>query len=130
MEDKQIVLEEITLFSQRLLKEDPNRCIDFIRKNNPDLNRYSHVLEGFRNPRDFLTLFDSLKDKVVILKFPSSPLYPLTFETEGLGIIEQSVDWFVKCGIMSSGSVLKVTLNDFSEVESVAASIIGWANHK
>lgn len=128
IEDKQVVLEEITAFSQRLLQENPNRCIDYIRSNNPHLDKYSHVLEGIRNPRDFLSLFDTRRDRVVVLKIPSSPLRPLSFETEGLAIIEQSIDWLVKCGIMSETSVMKITLNDFLEVEAIADSIVQWRN--
>jgi hypothetical protein len=128
IEDRQRTLEEITLFSQRLLAEDPNHCINHIRQNYPGVLAQDgdYVLEGFRNPRDFLTLFNPVYDRVVFLAHPSSPLSPLTFETEGLAIIEQTTNWFAKCGMMSAGSVLKVCLNDFSEVEMVAGIIIKW----
>lgn len=123
IEDKQRALEEITVLSQELLKEDPNRCIDYIRKHN-NFEMSSYVLEGFRNPRDFLTLFNPKHDMVVVLSFPRSPLNPLTFETEGLSIIEQSIDWFVTCKVMPESSVMKIVLNDFYEVEMIADLII------
>jgi len=132
MEDKQRTLEEITRFSQLLLADNPNRCIDHIRQNYPGVVAQdgNYVLEGFRNPRDFLTLFNPAHDRVVFLTFPSSPLSPLTFETEGLALIEQTVNWFAKCGMMSAERILKVCLNDFSEVEMVAGIIIKWATPK
>lgn len=129
MEDKQRTLEEITKFSQTLLAENPNHCIDHIRQNYPDVlaRNGDYVLEGFRNPRDFLTLFNPAHDRVVFLTLPSSPLSPLTFETEGLALIEQNINWFAKCGMMDAGRVLKVRLNDFSEVEMIARLIIKWS---
>jgi len=132
IEDRQRTLEEITRFSQLLLAENPNRCIDYIRQNYPGMASQDgdFVLEGFRNPRDFLTLFNPVHDRVVFLTFPSSPLSPLIFETEGLALIEQTVNWFAKCGMMSAKRILKVCLNDFSEVEMVAEIIIKWAATK
>jgi len=132
IEDKQRALEEITRFSQDLLKEDPNRCINFIKDKYPwhqlESQSFSdtYVLEGFRNPRDFLTLFNPRYDKVIFLTYPSSPLQPLTFETEGLIIIEQAIDWFIKCEMMLSSSKIKFIIGDFSEVEAIAKLIIEW----
>lgn len=125
IEDKQKALEEITLLSQNLLKENPNRCIDYLQSKYA-INDLDHVLEGFRNPRDFLTLFNPRNDRVVLLTHPSSPLHPLTFETEGLSIIEQSIDWFVQCEMMLESSVMKIIINDFQEVESIADSVVKW----
>lgn len=132
MEDKQKCLEEITEFSQTLLHEDPNRCINFIKDKYPGYKLSSrsfsdtYILEGFRNPRDFLNFYNPKYDKVVFLTYPSSPLQPSAFETEGISIIEQSVDWFIKCNMMSSSSKMKFAIGDFSEVENITESICRW----
>lgn len=129
LEDKQRTLEEITKFSEQLLSENPNCCIEYIRGKFPDVldGSYSYVLEGFRNPRDFDRFFQPHRDKVVLLSFPSSPLSPLTFETEGLSIIRQSVNWYGKCGFMPANSSINITLNRFEDVEMIAGMIVKWA---
>jgi hypothetical protein len=132
IEDKQRSLEEITRFSEKLLSENPNRCIEYIRGKFPNVldGPSSYVLEGFRNPRDFDRFFQPHRDKVVLLSYPSSPLSPLTFETEGLSIIHQSVNWYGKCGFMPASSSINITLNRFEDVEMVASMIVKWSQTK
>lgn len=128
IEDKQKALGEITLLSQQLLQEDPNRCISYIREHNPDLDKGGYVLEGFRNPRDFLTLFNPKTDRVVILYPWGQTLRPSPFEMEGLGVIEEAINWLTKFHLLKETSVMRqVVAADFSNVESLSDFIVKWA---
>ena len=126
--DRQRAIEEMTKLSQELLLENPDHCVNHIIQKYPGVldDPGLFVLEGLRNPRDFSRLIRPNKDMVFILSMIGSPLSPMTFETEGLAIIEQTINWFAKCGMMPADHIMKSCIVYFSEVDTFAETLSKW----
>src|SRR4051812_23127630 len=58
--DRQAFVEAITRFSIEELNRNPRACVEHLRTHH-DLSRFV-VLEGVRNPHDFVHLFDPRTD--------------------------------------------------------------------
>ncbi len=86
----------ITAYSLQRLQEEPNVCVDYIHAHY-DLTR-SSVIEGVRNPQNFVHLFDYRHDHVIELIHVGNP-YPKTTFEEGLSVIGSYLDWLSKCGL-------------------------------
>lgn len=87
----------ITAYSARRLREDPDACVSDLRARYP-LAAGGHVIEGIRNPRDFLHLFDPRADKVIHLENALVPGPATRFE-EGVGLIARYLDWLTAGGL-------------------------------
>lgn len=88
------VLTEITL---RELRENQDACGDFIRANH-DLTQ-PLIIEGCRNPRDFVQLFDPMHDVVIFLNRESNPYHTTPFEM-GILVIDSYVNWTAGIGLL------------------------------
>lgn len=122
--DKQKFIASITEYSINQLRNDPEVCIKYICKHYPDVeSKKGYVLEGFRNPKDFLTLLNPSTDLVVLLKFPNNPIHGMTFEQEGLQTIYYSVEWFLHSKLMSECQVINFSLTSLDEINNIANEI-------
>ncbi|MBI5513089.1 MAG: hypothetical protein HY909_04930 [Deltaproteobacteria bacterium] len=99
---REAFVEAITRFALEELKRDPSVSIRHLR-GTADLGRPC-VLEGLRNPYDFVHAFDPRTDRVVFLRHTGSDLRPTAFE-EGLGVIRAYVSWLEAVGMLSPGRV-------------------------
>jgi hypothetical protein len=100
--DRQSLVDALTRFAVEELKRDPRACIDYIRTHH-DLGRFN-VIEGVRNPHDFVHLFDPRRDAVVFLEHTANELRPTAFEG-GLGVIETYLDYLRDAGLLSRPDV-------------------------
>lgn len=130
IEDKQRYIKEITNYSIDQLIINPNICIDFIRSNYPDLeSKKGFIIEGFRNPKDFLTFFNPKLDLVIGLDYPNNIINGENFEIEGLKLIISSVQWFIDLQIMNIKQFNYFTIDELSYefIESLSHELINWA---
>lgn len=90
-------VDAITRFSIAQLRDDPARCTDYLFAHY-DLSRPC-VIEGMRNPHDFVRCFDARCDIAVLLSHEGTALTPTAFE-RGLDVIAQYLDWLSAAGVM------------------------------
>ncbi|MEE3717647.1 AAA family ATPase [Tumidithrix elongata RA019] len=78
-------IKAITEYSLEYLRKYPNACIDYIR----DRLDYSDktVIDGIRNPHDFVNLFDWRSDRCLYLNYQCNPIPTNSFE-RGLSVIQ------------------------------------------
>ena len=103
--DAKSMIEAMTKFSIETLRTHPYSCVNDIRKNY-DLNQPS-IIEGIRNPFDFIHLFDPTKDLVIFLERVENPLPSTKFEG-GLDVIESYLHWLVETTLIESNRILKL----------------------
>lgn len=94
---KQEHIDGLTAISIKELQKNPNACLDYLRANH-DLTQPC-VIEGVRNPRDFIHLVDLNKDLLVFLNRKPNPYRPSTFD-RGVVVISDYVHWVVANGLM------------------------------
>jgi hypothetical protein len=99
---REAFVEAITRFALEELKRDPSVSIRHLR-GAADLERPC-VLEGLRNPYDFVHAFDPRTDRVVFLRHTGSDL-PLTAFEEGLEVIRAYLTWLEAVGMLPPGRV-------------------------
>ncbi len=118
--------KDITKKSLDSLKEDPNICINYIRNHN--LNYNDFIIDGIRNPRDFISLFDCNKDTVIFLRRLATPAAN-SFET-GIYVIENYINWLISNNLLSEKSFIKcITLNNKCDIECIPETWIGCDEH-
>lgn len=82
-ETKQEYIERLTALSLDTLQTDPDVCIRYVRKSQ------ATIIEGIRNPRDFLELFDPITDVVIYCNRYDVQDAATNFEADGLSAIKQ-----------------------------------------
>lgn len=105
MRERVAFTEAITRRARAELSRDPDVCVDFLRQAHPSLDDGGFVVEGIRNPRDFLLLFRPERDLVLYLDFAANPHPPTTFERDGIAVIHALTTWLVLQGVTPSDRV-------------------------
>jgi hypothetical protein len=95
--DRQALVDALTRFAVEELRRDPRACVDYLRAHH-DLGRFN-VIEGVRNPHDFVHLFDPRRDTAVFLEHTGNDLRPTLFEG-GLGVIRSYLDYLRDAGLL------------------------------
>lgn len=108
--DRAALVEALTRFSVAELRRNPRACVEFIRSEY-DLTRPS-VLEGLRNPHDFVHLFDPTRDGVAVLEHTANDLVPTAFEG-GLDVIARYLAYLETSGMMDPGRVRRYRFPEF-----------------
>lgn len=90
-------VEAITAFAIAELRRDPRVSLDALRA--PE----HAVIEGMRNPFDFVSAFDPRTDHAVILDYAQQQP-PTAFE-RGLDVIAQYLAWLEEAGLLDAGRV-------------------------
>ena len=121
--ERQSQIEKMTRFSLDELKRDPASCLAFMERHH-DLERPC-VVEGMRNPYDFVHCFDPRRDLVVFLERKNSALEKTGFEA-GLEVVTAYVDWGVDNGLVDDDRV-KVIDYDAAYFDDVIAEVVVWA---
>jgi hypothetical protein len=93
-EGKQQYIDRLTAMSLEALQDDPNICIDYCL-GKMRINRVTPtIIEGLRNPRDFLSLYDPAQDVVIWLTNEQVGDTPATsFEDIGLEAIMSCIEF-------------------------------------
>ena len=112
--DRALYIERISAFSRTQLSIDPDACIDFIRRKYP-LEEGGFVVEGLRNPRDFMALFRPSIDFVFALRFDDNGVKPSDFEREGVRAILGCVEWMVDNKMVLGGRFCEYQLDAYSD---------------
>ncbi len=116
-DDRAEYVRAITTFSIQELQKRPSRCVDFI-KSKYDLMK-SCVIEGIRNPHDFVHLYNPATDIVVLLDWTENGLKETEFERWGLGAIRSYLRFLSETGILGQEApVHEFTFNRFFEASS------------
>jgi len=93
--DRNAYVQAITRFSIEELQREPYACVAYIDHRN-DLRR-DCVVEGIRNPHDFVHLFDPRADVAVLLNHVGNPVTRTAFES-GLDVIAEYLrSWRPPC---------------------------------
>lgn len=146
--DPSTVLADITRFSQEELAKNPDICVNFM-ENKYGVSKGGFVIEGIRNPRDFMLLFRPERDFVVFLSFPRNPVSPTSFEREGIRVIQENTTWMVNNNLLSRNFVTKCMVAGLREgkietilnlpfegynlcenIESAIRFVVGWVKKR
>lgn len=111
-QDPENYLAEITEFSKTKLIENPNACLDYLRASY-SLDQGGFVIEGLRNPRDFLNLFRPNIDVIVLLWFEKNPIKPTGFESFGLGVIRSAIAWMKDYSGLTDDRILNYRIDAY-----------------
>lgn len=122
-QERQKQIEQMTRFSLDELKRDPASCLAFLERHH-DLTRPC-VVEGMRNPFDFVRTFDPRQDIVVMLERKSSPLDKTGFEG-GLDVVRAYLAWSVDNGLVDDDAVKDIAY-DPAYFDDVISEVIVWA---
>ncbi|TSC82432.1 MAG: hypothetical protein G01um101419_588 [Parcubacteria group bacterium Gr01-1014_19] len=87
----------MTEFTIATLKKNPKITVDFLN-DKYDLTK-SYVIEGVRNPGDFIRLFNPVTDYVVFITNNNNALKATLFE-EGIGVIRKYLDYLSSNGLL------------------------------
>ncbi len=115
--DRQSLVDALTRFSVEELKRNPRACVDYIRARH-DLDRFN-VVEGVRNPHDFVHLFDPRRDAAVFLEHTANDLRPTAFEG-GLAVIRAYLDYLLDAGLLPASRVFVYRYPELYEPEGRA----------
>ena len=127
-EDKMRFIGAITEYSTNQLRKDPNMCLKYIRQHNPKVEtERGYILEGFRSPRDFLSLFNPTTDLAVYLDYYNNPVWGMPFEYEGLKAISYSLVWLVRSHLMTNRQLLTFTIDSLNDIGNVASELTNSA---
>jgi hypothetical protein len=93
---RQAFVDAITAFATAELRRDPWACLDHLASTR-DVEGPA-VIEGVRNPFDFVHLYDPRVDRVIWLTHTATALAPTTFE-RGLDVIDAYLTWLADAGL-------------------------------
>lgn len=123
---KQEHIDGLTAISILELQKNPNACVDYIRSKY-DLT-HPMVIEGVRNPRDFLNLADMNRDVFVFLNRRPNPYRPSSFD-RGVVVISDYVHWAVSNHLADKEKRVNFVY-DVKELPNVVEDFVGWFQHK
>jgi hypothetical protein len=111
----------ITAYSIARLRENPDACLDDLKASH-DLAAKGLVIEGMRNPRDFISLFDPRTDAAIELKNALAPSPATPFE-RGVDVIRAYLSWLKDAGL--TGERLFVCeVADYDEIDAGIARCV------
>jgi hypothetical protein len=130
-EDASTYLLEITDYSKTVLRDDPDVCVNFIRRTYP-IEEGGFIIEGLRNPRDFALLYRPKIDSVIFLHYERGP-NTTSFERQGVAAIHKYVEWLEWQGITDCGLINRYRIAAYAykgdRSESPALRVPGPLNY-
>lgn len=123
---KQEYIDTTTELAVRELRGNQNACFEFIKETN-DLSK-PLIIEGCRNPKDFIQLFDPMKDVVVFLNRDANPYHTTAFE-HGIVVIDGYVNWTAKVGLLDKEKRINFKY-DIKELSSVVDNFVQFFKYK
>lgn len=122
---KEASIADLTAYSQEQLRQNSSACLDHLRAQY-DLSS-SCIIEGIRNPFDFIHLFDAKRDLVISLHYVTNPTQATLFET-GLEVIEHYLKWLEQNALFASKRRLSLTFSDFQGLLTKSLSFVQEAS--
>jgi hypothetical protein len=122
--DRQSRIEAMTRFSLAALSLDPQACTAYLHRHHA--LALPCVIEGMRNPADFVRTFDPRTDLVVTLELRTSALVRTGFEA-GLEVIAAYVRWLVSVGLLQAERVQQFAHDDIAELDAAIAAVLARA---
>lgn len=122
--DRQARIEAMTRFSLGALRQDPLAAVSWLERHHP-VERPC-VIEGMRNPSDFVRVFDPRTDLVVFLEHRGSGLRPTGFEA-GLEVIAAYLAWSASVGLLDPDAVLRRGFDDIRELDAAIDEVHAFA---
>ena len=89
---REAYITAITEYSLEYLRKYPRACIDYIQHQLVDDR--NTVIDGIRNPYDFVTLFNWQFDRCLYLNYQCNPIPTNPFE-QGLSVIQTYLKWLL-----------------------------------
>ena len=120
--DRAAFVEAITSFALAELRRDPAISIDHLRAR-ADLDAPC-VIEGIRNPFDFVHCFDARSDRVVHLHYTGEGALPPTVFERGIDVIGAYLDWLRATGLLDHERVTEIRLATFAELDTAIAAYV------
>lgn len=93
-------VEKITQASLALLKDDPDACVNYLQ-HKYHIKSGGLIIDGIRNPRDFLILFDPSRDIIISIENNNID-YASQFEEIGLKTIKENIKFLKEMNLFSN----------------------------
>lgn len=117
--------DDISKFSLTILQKDININLKYVEEKNKNLGYDQYIYEGFRNPYEFMKLFNPETDFVFFLN-PSSTMtkgfYSSTFEKTGLATISKNILWLSES--FGFNSYTSTHYNSYEELRNSISNIL------
>jgi hypothetical protein len=114
--DRAAFVAAITAFTLAELKRNPRACVEYVRSHY-DLS-LPCVVEGVRNPHDFVHLFDPRTDSAVFLHYIQNDLPATAFEA-GLDLIRRYLAYLQATGLLEPARVVEYRFPEFHQPAGV-----------
>lgn len=121
VDERQRHIDAMTRFALAELRRDPEACLAYLGRNHA-LGEPC-VIEGMRNPLDFVRTFDPRRDLAVVLELTESPLAKTGFEA-GLDVIRDYLRWLVAVGLLDAAALMEHTYRDHAALDAIAEETI------
>ena len=122
--------EYLSDYTTNILRKNPGFCSNYLQQkhgkdtlmygNEPVANpesRCSAVIEGIRNPYDFMQLFRPENgDEVVSIEYNNNPCQKTYFE-QGLEVIDSYLYWLVQNNVMDPWQYQRISFDRFTDQE-------------
>ncbi|GEM_PF-6190117 len=119
---REAYIKAITEYSLECLREDPNACVDYIREQCGGTDKT--VIDGIRNPYDFVNLFDWRCDRCIHLIYERNPISTNGFE-QGLGVIQAYLTWLLDNSLIQKHQMITLNFQAFHK-EDHPSSLERW----
>ena len=110
--------EKVTAASREALSKDHLVAVHAIRAAILDSSKAIKIIEGIRNPLDFMHLFD-LKNDYVVLLLPKNVVSANLFD-DGVKAIQTNLSWMVKNDIIPMDHVFVEQTHELEETQNLA----------
>lgn len=122
--DRQERIFAMTRFSLEALRRDPEAATAYLSRHYA--LSLPCVIEGMRNPADFVRTFDPRSDLAVSLTYEGSALLRTGFEG-GLDVIAAYLRWLVSVDLLDAKRVLDLSYRDMSALDAAITDTIALA---
>jgi len=114
--------EYLSDYTTNILRQNPGFCSDYLHKKygsvfNSSINRCSAIIEGIRNPYDFMRLFrPEQEDEVISIEYKYNTCTKTDFE-QGLDTIDSYLTWMVNNEIIGPWQYQRISFDRFTDQE-------------
>ena len=116
---REAYIQAITDYSLEYLRKSPHACVDYIRQQlqQPLTSpQFCTIIDGIRNPYDFVNLFDQQRDRCLHLVYLSNPIATNNFE-QGLTVIQAYLDWLLTNHLIQPHQATNLTFQTFDRAD-------------
>lgn len=103
--------EEMADFCKSELAKDPDCNLRHLEKSIRAAGK-SCVIEGIRNPYEFLNLYNPATDFVIFLDHAGGVIQPTIFDARGVPLIRETLLWMLDAGVAPKDSVVEFSYGE------------------